>query len=212
MTCSSANAFRTLTTEGYTDPDYKDYQVKKVVLLVDNAPADDRAQVETRLSAEFKKRGIELIAYRSLFPPTRTWSPEEKPRFPSASVDSALILTPVQLHQPHPAATKASGLPRQAEALRTGASAALLAQRLRTPPYNIYMLSQGCVRGFVDISLHAQSAQTSPPKVWDRFVSSTGDMKVGEGVVDGLERQSRPRSDQRSVQTAVASRDFLQFA
>jgi hypothetical protein len=91
---TSANAFRSLNVESYTDPDYQGYQPKKVVLLVANATNDMRTQIESRMVSVLGKRGLVVIPYRDLFPPTRQWSAEEQAAaFVREGVDSGLIVT-----------------------------------------------------------------------------------------------------------------------
>lgn len=69
--CNTASALRSTDFESYTDPDYKGYVPKKIILLVANTSNEMRAQIEKRLKEAFKKKDIVLVSYRELFPPTR---------------------------------------------------------------------------------------------------------------------------------------------
>jgi hypothetical protein len=90
----AASAFRSTDVESYTDPDYKGYQPKKVMLVVENASQEMRMEIEERLTKELAKKGVEVISNRKLFPPTREFSTEDRQRILAAeSVDSALVVT-----------------------------------------------------------------------------------------------------------------------
>jgi hypothetical protein len=75
---TNANAFRSTKVQGFTDPDYKEYVVSKVLLLVENADNDMRSEIETRLKSKLADKGVTLVAYRELFPPTRQWSKDDQ--------------------------------------------------------------------------------------------------------------------------------------
>src|SRR4051812_45908533 len=73
-----AFAFRSTDIEGYTDPDYKEYHPKKVLVMVLNADHEQRKQIEERLIESFSDFGVQAVPERSLFPPTRDWTPEAR--------------------------------------------------------------------------------------------------------------------------------------
>ena len=90
----TASAFRSTDVESYTDPDYKGYQPKKVMLVVENASQEMRMEIEDRLTKEFEKKGVEAIPNRKLFPPTREFSTEDRMKVLEAeNVDSVLVVT-----------------------------------------------------------------------------------------------------------------------
>ncbi len=92
--CMPANAFRSSDVESYTDPDYKGYLPKKVVVLVAESSNEVRMEVEKRLKEDLAKRGVVIVSYRELFPPTRTWSSEDQQAiYKREQVDSGLIVT-----------------------------------------------------------------------------------------------------------------------
>lgn len=94
LVSATASAFRSTDVESYTDPDYKGYQPKKVMLVVENASQEMRTEIEERLTAEFAKKGIEAIPNRKLFPPTREFSTDDRMKVLAAeNVDSALVVT-----------------------------------------------------------------------------------------------------------------------
>lgn len=94
MACSSASAFRSTDVESFTDPDYKDYQPKKIMLVVENASQEMRSAIEERLAKNLQKKGVEVIPNRKVFPPTRDYTPEDKAKVLAAeSIDSALVIT-----------------------------------------------------------------------------------------------------------------------
>lgn len=92
--CSPSNAFRSTKFESYTDPDYKGYTPKRVVLLVASQSFQLREVVKNRLIKSFEKKGVVIIPYRKLFPPTRTWSAEDQVKiYKRENIDSGLIVT-----------------------------------------------------------------------------------------------------------------------
>jgi hypothetical protein len=90
----TASAFRSTDVESYTDPDYKDFQPRKVMLVVENSSQELRSEIEERFAKALVKKGVEVIPQRKIFPPTRDYTPEERASaLQSASVDSALVVT-----------------------------------------------------------------------------------------------------------------------
>ena len=91
---ASASAFRHLQTEGFTDPDYKGFTFKKAVILVQGASNEERGQIEKRLQEDLKDYGVDAVPYRSLLPPTRQWTPEQRQDvFLKEGVDAAIVVT-----------------------------------------------------------------------------------------------------------------------
>ncbi len=90
---SPAFAFRSSNTQSFTDPDFKDYRPKKVLLVVMDASSEFRAEIEKQAGQVLAKAGLEVVAERQLFPPTRVWSPEiRKEILTREAVDSSLII------------------------------------------------------------------------------------------------------------------------
>jgi hypothetical protein len=90
---SPAFAFRSSSTQSFTDPDFKDYQPKKVLLVVMDASSEFRAEIEKQAGQVLAKAGLEVVAERQLFPPTRVWSPESRKEILTReAVDSSLII------------------------------------------------------------------------------------------------------------------------
>ena len=91
---TSVLALRFTDFEGFTDPDYENYKPKNVILLVANSSNEMRMHIEELLSNAFKKREINIISYRKLFPPTRVWSEEDQIKILNKNnIDSGLIVT-----------------------------------------------------------------------------------------------------------------------
>jgi regulator of sigma D len=89
----TALAFRSTNTESFTDPDYKDFRPKKVVVMVLDASNETRSVIEDRLIDKLADYGVVAIKERALFPPTRVWTPEARAAILKAnSVDSSLIV------------------------------------------------------------------------------------------------------------------------
>lgn len=89
-----AHAFRSTDFQSYTDPDFKDYQPSKALLVVDGGSFEIRKQIEERMTREFARRGVTLIPVREFFPPTRKWTAEEQLRLiQENAIDSRLIVT-----------------------------------------------------------------------------------------------------------------------
>ena len=64
------------------------------MLLVANSSNEMSKHIEKYLVRAFEKRGVVLISYRNLFPPTRTWSESDQVRiYEERKIDSGLIVT-----------------------------------------------------------------------------------------------------------------------
>lgn len=93
LLAQSAFAFRSTNVESFTDPDYKDFRPKKVVVMVRNAPNEVRSEVEERLIDKLSDFGVVALKERDLFPPTRDWTPEARSEILKKNgVDSSLIV------------------------------------------------------------------------------------------------------------------------
>ena len=89
-----AHAFRSTSSESYTDPDFKGFQPKRIMLVVDDNDSDMRLQVESRVIAAMKKSGVEVVPMRELMPPTREWTVEAQGAvLTQAAIDSVLVIT-----------------------------------------------------------------------------------------------------------------------
>jgi hypothetical protein len=90
----AALAFRSTDFESYTDPDYKGYAPKKIILMVTNASNETRQNIEQRLAETLKKSNVIVVPYREYFPPTRQWSKEDQAAIlQREGVDSGMIIT-----------------------------------------------------------------------------------------------------------------------
>lgn len=78
MITHSSFAFRSTDTESFTDPDYKNFKPRKILVMVVNAPNDSRKIIEERLIDQLRRYGVEAVKERDLFPPTRDWTPDAR--------------------------------------------------------------------------------------------------------------------------------------
>lgn len=93
LSSMDANAFRRSAIYSFTDPDFKEYKPKKVMLVVMDAGPDFRAAIETQVRKALEKSGIELVMERDLFPPTREWEPEKRREIAfRENIDSGLFI------------------------------------------------------------------------------------------------------------------------
>lgn len=89
----NAFAFRSVSAESFTDPDYKGYTPKKVVIIVTKASNDARKIIEDRLISELADCGVLGVRERDLFPPTREWTAESRRQITvDNGIDSSLIV------------------------------------------------------------------------------------------------------------------------
>lgn len=89
-----ASAFRSTSSQSFTDPDYQGFQVKKVALAVEEASNDTRAVIEKRMVDRLGAKGITATPIRTLLPPTREWTPEEQVAVLERNeIDSILVVT-----------------------------------------------------------------------------------------------------------------------
>lgn len=85
--------FRSTDVSGHTDPDFPDYKFKKVVLQMPNASVDFEKYVVDKLTGALKKKGIGLVLYEDILPPTREWDAESITQaFEKNGVQAALII------------------------------------------------------------------------------------------------------------------------
>lgn len=88
-----ALAFRSTHVESFTDPDYKDFHPKKVLVMVREATNESRVQIEQRLIDKLAEFGVVGVKERDLFPPTRDWTPEARREILTKyDIDSSLIV------------------------------------------------------------------------------------------------------------------------
>ena len=93
MLAQSVLAFRSTNTESFTDPDYKGFRPKKVVVIVVNAANDTRTAIEERLIERLADYGVKGFKERDLFPPTREWTPDARATILKENeIDSSLIV------------------------------------------------------------------------------------------------------------------------
>ena len=58
------------------------------------ASNDERGQIEKRLQHDLREYGVDAVAYRSILPPTRQWTPDQRQDvFLKEGVDAALVVT-----------------------------------------------------------------------------------------------------------------------
>jgi hypothetical protein len=193
MASGTASAFRSTDVESYTDPDYKGYQPKKVMIVVENASQEMRTEIEERLAKEFAKKGVEAIPNRKLFPPTREFSTEDRARILEAEgVDSALVVTIGEsASQVMAIATQTRGT-AQMNARPTSGGGYNATGTMNSTSQNIYAAkskaefsavlfdaTKNRAAWYADVQVKAQGTL---------FVSEKGDAKGLVGaVVDGLE-------------------------
>ena len=90
----SLSAFRHTDIQGYTDPDFKGYKFRTVVVHVPNASLDFRLQIEKHLTRRLKKKGIRVLLHNDLFPPTREWNRENSAAvYERNNVDAGIVIT-----------------------------------------------------------------------------------------------------------------------
>ena len=194
----SASAFRSLTTEGFTDPDFRGYMFHKAVLMVQNADNEGRTQIEERLTDDLKKHGVEVITYRNLFPPTREWTAETRDVILQREhVDAALIVTVgSSASSVIPVATQTFSSGTANGTVNTyGNSATVHASGYsNSTTYNV--LSAHSKSEFsavlIDMATHktAWYADISTKAAGTLFVSEKGDAKAAvKGVMEGLEKE-----------------------
>jgi hypothetical protein len=193
----SANALRSLKVEGFTDPDFKGYTFKKAVLLVQNASNDSRSQIEERLVKEFKDHGVEAVSYRSLFPPTRTWTPEDTNAVLTREQVNAVVIVTVGASAASviPVATQTfSHATVSGNAYTAGSSTTVNATGTsHSTSFNIVKANSAAEFSAVLIDAAtghtAWYADITTKAAGTLFVSEKGDDKaVVKGVVEGLEK------------------------
>jgi hypothetical protein len=88
-----AYALRSSSTQSYTDPDFKGYQPKKLLLVVMDASPDLRRELEERASETLGAAGLQVVPERELFPPTREWTPDaRKELMTREGIDASLVI------------------------------------------------------------------------------------------------------------------------
>ncbi len=65
------------TVKGFTDREYADYRVRKVVIRVPNVNFAFGALLEGSFIKEFRNKGIIAESFLDMFPPTREWTNEQ---------------------------------------------------------------------------------------------------------------------------------------
>jgi len=89
----NALAFRSTNAESFTDPDYRDFRPRKIVLIVLNAPNDARQVIEEHLVDQLADFDVVAVKERDLFPPTREWTAEARAKIAADNdIDSSLIV------------------------------------------------------------------------------------------------------------------------
>ena len=90
----SLSAFRHTDVEGFTDPDFHDYQFATVVVQLPNASLDFKRHIEKQIIKRFKKSGVRVLFHDDLFAPTRQWDIESTAAvYEKHNVDAGLIIT-----------------------------------------------------------------------------------------------------------------------
>jgi len=200
----SAFAFRSTNTESFTDPDYKDFHPKKVLVMVRNASNDARSQIEARMIDKLAGFGVAGVKERDLLPPTREWTPEARAEILKKNgIDSSLIVAVGESS----ASIRKIGTQTFAN---TNVNGTLNATSTRTGPNTVS--TNGTVRGtastnatsydliaanskadfsavLIDVSNGriAWSADITTKAAGTLFVSEKGDAKAAvKGVIEGL--------------------------
>ena len=87
-------AFRHTDIEGHTDPAYRGYTFRTVVVQFPNASLEFRNYVIDKLEKEFEKLNIRMVQHDDLFTPTREWTAEESREiYESQDIDAGLVIT-----------------------------------------------------------------------------------------------------------------------
>lgn len=90
----STVALRDTDTESYTDPDFVDLKLDRVAVVTENAGQKTREGLLQVLEKRLKKKGVELVDYFRLFPPTRDWSAQDRERiYEENDITAILIVT-----------------------------------------------------------------------------------------------------------------------
>lgn len=94
VTSESTHALRSTNHESFTDPDYKNYQPKSVVLVVMSEDAEVRQEIEKRMTKGLEENGLTVVRYVELFPPTREWTAEAQLEiYTKEKIEAELIVT-----------------------------------------------------------------------------------------------------------------------
>jgi len=94
LTSTNVHAIRSTKHESFTDPDYLNYQPRKIVLVVENTDNETRAAILKKIQKKFEKFGVTVVGYRNLLPPTRNWTPEDRAAiYEREGIDSVLVVT-----------------------------------------------------------------------------------------------------------------------
>lgn len=90
----SLSAFRHTDVEGHTDPDFRGYTFRTVVVHLPNATLDFEQIVVERLGKELRKRGIRMVLHENLFAPTREWDEATSAAvYREQGIDAGLVIT-----------------------------------------------------------------------------------------------------------------------
>lgn len=189
-----ALAFRSVDVESYSDPDYTNYQPKKVMLVVNEASQEMRTEIQERLVKELKRKGVVAVPERDVFPPTREYTPEDRAKvLESQSIDSVLVVSvgasassmiPVATNTygtVHGSATPTSSGGYNVSGTTAGTSQNLYAAKSKSE-FSAVLLDakQGRVAWYADVQVKAAGML---------FVGEAGDAKgaVG-GIIEGMEK------------------------
>lgn len=193
LTASVAtSAFRSTDFQSFTDPDFQDFQPRKVIVLVNGATNELRSEIERRLVDALARKGVEAVPYRQVFPPTREWSAEEKAEIlRRGSFDSGLIVTiGASASQVIPIATQTHGSANVYGTVSGGTYGGNASSSSTT--YNVY--GARSVSEFSAVLIEGASGRTAwyaditvkAGGTW--FVGPKGDAKgLANGIVKGLE-------------------------
>jgi len=94
VTSESTYARRSTTQESFTDPDYKNYRPKNVVLIVISEDTEVRLEIEKRMTKVLAENGLTVARHVELFPPTREWTAEAQMEiYAREKIEAELIIT-----------------------------------------------------------------------------------------------------------------------
>lgn len=93
-----AHAFRSTSSESYTDPDFKGFHPKRMLIVVNDADSEMRQEIETRFAAAMQKKGVSVVTARALFPPTREWTAEAQAQILAKEQVEAVMVIAVGAH------------------------------------------------------------------------------------------------------------------
>ncbi|HEX2983979.1 MAG TPA: hypothetical protein VHO28_10600 [Ignavibacteriales bacterium] len=89
--CATAST----SVTSYKDPDYEQKEFKKVLITVNTKDLEEKFAIETRLVKDLALAGVSAVEGNKLFPPTRSFTDEEKTAsMLENEIDAFIVITP----------------------------------------------------------------------------------------------------------------------